>query len=68
MTVAGLAGLILFRQSLAGRSPLFALAAGLAAFVPMAVLYLNAARLPAAPLLVAFQLLAMLGLIGRRAG
>jgi Glycosyltransferase family 87 len=67
MTAAGLAGLILFRRSLAGQSPLFALAAGCAAFVPMAVLYLNAAPLPVAPLLIAFQLLAMLGLIGRKA-
>jgi len=66
MTVAGLAGLILYRRSLAGRPAWFALAAGLAAFVPMAVLYLNATPLPVAPLLIAFQLLAMLGLIGRR--
>jgi len=67
MTVAGLAGLILFRQSLAGRSPPFALAAGMAAFVPLAVLYLNAIPLPVAPLLIAFQLLALLGLIGWKA-
>ncbi len=67
MTVAGLAGLILFRRSLAGEPAWFALAAGLAAFVPMAVLYLNAVPAPVAPLLIAFQLLAMLGLIGRRA-
>jgi alpha-1,2-mannosyltransferase len=67
MTVVGLAGLILFRRSLAGGGAALALAAGLAAFVPMAVLYLNAAPAPVAPLLIAFQLLALLGLIGRRA-
>ncbi len=66
MTVAGLAGLILFRRSLETRPPLFALVAGFAALVPMAVLYLNAVPLPVAPVLIAFQLFAMLGLIGRR--
>jgi hypothetical protein len=66
MTVAGLAGLILFRRSLDGPSSLFRLAAGAAAFAPMAVMYLNLVRLPLTPLLIAFQLLAMLGLIGWR--
>ncbi|HWT11461.1 MAG TPA: glycosyltransferase family 87 protein [Allosphingosinicella sp.] len=69
MTVAGLAGLILFRAALADGPRLFALAAGTAAFTPMAVIYLNAASLPLGPLLIAFQLLAMLGLlrVGRAA-
>lgn len=65
MTVAGLAGIILFRESL-GRSPAFALAAGAAAYVPMGVMYLTVLHLPIAPLLIGFQLLAMLGLLGRR--
>lgn len=66
MTVAGLAGLILLRQSL-GRSPLFVFAAAAAALVPLAVMYLSRLQLPIAPLLIGFQMLAMLGLIGRRA-
>lgn len=65
MTVVGLAGLILFRNSLERRPPLFILAAGAAAFVPMAVLYLNMLHIPVAPILIAFQLLAMLGLADR---
>ena len=68
MTVVGLAGLILFRAALEGRSRLFALAAGMAAFAPMAVMQLNLVRIPIGPLLIAFQLLAMLGLVGGRAG
>ena len=65
MTVAGLAALILLRQSL-GRSPFFVLAAAAAALVPLAVMYLSRLNLPIAPLLIGFQLLAMLGLVGRR--
>ena len=66
MTVVGLAALILFREKAQDRPAWFAFAAGAAAFLPLAVMYLNMLRVPIAPLLIAFQLLAMLGLIGRR--
>lgn len=67
MTVAGLAGLIMFRQVAGGRpDQLYALYAA-AAVLPMALMYLNLALLPLAPLLLAFQLLALVGRIpGRR--
>ncbi|MGZ8281669.1 MAG: glycosyltransferase family 87 protein [Allosphingosinicella sp.] len=60
MTVVGLAGLILFRRALGQRPGWFAIVAGAAAFAPMAVIYLNAAALPLVPLLLAFQLGALL--------
>ncbi|MGQ0558747.1 MAG: glycosyltransferase family 87 protein [Sphingosinicella sp.] len=63
MTVAGLAGLILFRQALAQGSRGQALIAGVAAFAPMAVMYLNVIPLPVAPLLIAWQLAAIVGLV-----
>ncbi len=62
MTVVGLAGLILFKRALDRESPGWAFATGAAAFAPMAVMYLNASSMPLAPLLIAFQLLAILGL------
>jgi hypothetical protein len=67
MTVAGLAGLIMFRQAGAGRTDqLYALYA-IAAVLPMALMYLNLALLPLAPLVLAFQLLVLLGRVpGRR--
>ena len=64
MTVAGLAGLVLFRRSLEDESRGLALAAGAAAFAPMAVMYLNMLHVPLTPLLIAFQLLVILGLVG----
>jgi hypothetical protein len=63
MTVVGLAGLLLFRRSLDRDSPAWIFAAGAAAFAPMAVMYWNASSLPVTPLLIAFQLAAMLGLV-----
>lgn len=67
MTVAGLAGLIMFRQVATGRpDQLYAIYAA-AAVLPMALMYLNLAHLPLAPLLLGFQLLVLLGRIpGRR--
>jgi hypothetical protein len=60
MTVAGLAGLILFRESLvAGTRPAWRFAAGTAALLPIAILWFGAARLPAAPFLLGFQLWAL---------
>ena len=64
MTVAGLAGLLLFRRALDEGSRGFALAAGVAAFTPIAVMYLNVLYLPLAPLLIGFQLLALLRILG----
>jgi hypothetical protein len=61
MTVAGLAGVILLKESLGDRRAWFVLAAALAAFLPMAVMWLNPAHLPIAPLLLAFQLAILLG-------
>lgn len=61
MTVAGLAGLILLKESLDDRRAWFVLAAALAAFLPMAVMWLNPAHLPIAPLLLAFQLHVLIG-------
>jgi hypothetical protein len=63
MTVAGLAGLILFRHALEHGSRGQALLAGLAAFVPIAVMYLNVIHLPVAPVLIGWQLAAILGLV-----
>jgi hypothetical protein len=65
MTVAGLAGLILLRESLGRRSPAFTLLVALTAIVPLAVMYFNRAGVPGAPLLIAFQLSALLGLMER---
>lgn len=61
MTVAGLGGLILLKESLADRRAWFVLAAALAAFLPMAVMWLNPAHFPIAPLLLAFQLAVLTG-------
>jgi hypothetical protein len=61
MTVAGLGGLILLKESLADRRAWFVLAAALAAFQPMAVMWLNPAHFPIAPLLLAFQLAVLTG-------
>jgi hypothetical protein len=61
MTVAGLAGLILLKESLDDRRAWFVLAAALAAFLPMAVMWLNPAHVPIAPLLLAFQLYVLIG-------
>ncbi len=61
MTVAGLAGLILLKENLDDRRAWFVLAAALAAFLPMAVMWLNPAHLPIAPLLLAFQLHVLIG-------
>lgn len=64
MTVAGLAGLILLREGLGRRSTAFLLLAGFAAILPLAVMYLNRAGVPAAPLLIAWQLAGLLALAG----
>lgn len=61
MTVAGLAGLILLQESLDDRRAWLVLAAALAAFLPMAVMWLNPAHLPIAPLLLAFQVAVLIG-------
>jgi alpha-1,2-mannosyltransferase len=61
MTAAGLAGMILLRASITGRPRWFVAAAALAALVPMLILYLNLFYLPVGPLLIAFQLAALLG-------
>ena len=66
MTVVGLAALILFKRSLDRGSRGLAVAAGVVAFAPMAVMYLNMIHLPLTPLMIAFQLLAMLGVFGWR--
>lgn len=63
MTVAGLAGLIMFRQVAAGRPDHLYVICAAAAVLPMALMYLNLARLPLAPLLLGFQLLVLLGRI-----
>lgn len=60
MTVCGLAGLILFRRVSSGEIDRSALLAGLAAFAPIGVMFFNAARMPIVPLLIAFQLFALL--------
>ena len=60
MTVAGLGGLLLFRESLAApHPPAWRFAAGTAALLPIALLWFGAAHLPAAPPLLAFQLWAL---------
>lgn len=63
MTVAGLAGLLLFRHLVATRSDPLYIVYACAAALPMLLMYLNAAGLPLAPLLLAFQLMALLGRI-----
>jgi alpha-1,2-mannosyltransferase len=60
MTVAGLGGLILFRESLSEpHRPSWRLAAGTAALLPIALLWFGALHWPAAPPLLAFQLWAL---------
>jgi alpha-1,2-mannosyltransferase len=69
MTVAGLAGLILFHR--AGQEETMAryrVAAGLAALVPMTAPYFNYLGWPLTPVLVAFQAAALLGFASRWGG
>jgi alpha-1,2-mannosyltransferase len=67
LTVVGLAGLILLRTAgMEGRPRAFMIAAGAAAVAPMALLYLNILGLPVAPLLLGFQLAALLGLFATK--
>jgi alpha-1,2-mannosyltransferase len=67
MTVAGLAGLLLFRRASEAAPDRLYIAAAAAALAPMAIMYLNLARLPLAPILLAVQLLMLTGrLPGRR--
>lgn len=61
MTAAGLAGLLVLRASLGSQTGWFVGAATLAALTPMIIMYLNPVSLPVAPLLLAFQLAALLG-------
>jgi alpha-1,2-mannosyltransferase len=61
MTVAGLAGLILFRRASLGAQDRRYIAAAAVALAPMAIMYLNLARLPLAPILLAAQLLMLTG-------
>lgn len=61
MTVAGLAGLLLFRRASLGLPDRLYIAAAAVALAPMAIMYLNLARLPLAPILSAVQLLMLTG-------
>jgi alpha-1,2-mannosyltransferase len=65
MTVASIAGLILLRRAMRSESPLLELIAWLAAAMPVLMIFLNSAGVPVTPLFVAFQLVAILGLIPR---
>jgi hypothetical protein len=67
MTVAGLAAMLLFQRSRSAGSLWFAVAAGFAFLLPMIAMYFNFARYPIAPPVLAFQLLALLGLLGPKA-
>jgi hypothetical protein len=63
MTVAGLAGLLLFRRAVAEDARAsFTFLCGMAALVPMTILYFNYYGYPVSPPLIALQLLAGLGL------
>jgi hypothetical protein len=60
MTVAGLGGLVVFRESLASpHRPAWRLAAGTAALLPLAILWFAVIRWPVAPPRLAFQLWAL---------
>jgi len=63
MTVAGLAAMLLFQRSRTGAPPAFMLAAAFAFLLPMTVMYFNYFHLPIAPPILAFQLLALFGLL-----
>lgn len=66
MTAAGLAGLILFRRAITeGQGPGYTALCLAAAAVPMTILYFNACGIPPSPLLIAFQLAALLRLPAR---
>ncbi|WP_114952896.1 glycosyltransferase family 87 protein [Sphingosinicella terrae] len=60
MTVVGISGLVLFRHSLEGSSPLSRLTFAIVALAPILVLYLNLVDTPVGPLLLAFQLTMLL--------
>jgi alpha-1,2-mannosyltransferase len=66
MTVAGLAGLLLFRRANLAEPDRLYLAAAAIALAPMAIMYLNLARLPLAPILLAVQLLMLTGRLSGR--
>ncbi|HTU10109.1 MAG TPA: glycosyltransferase family 87 protein [Allosphingosinicella sp.] len=66
MTVVGLAGLLLFRRAVMAPPGPYHVLYALAAVLPMALIYFNLVHLPLAPLLLAFQLLALTGRVPDR--
>lgn len=65
MTVVSLAGVLLLRRAMGCGSPLLELITWLAATMPLLMIFLNSAGVPVTPLFVAFQLLALSGLVPR---